>query len=239
MIKIYGDSHSRIFKKIHLNKYKLDVENVSGASLSGLPKSNSKLKLRSKIFTYLKKNNPDFLILKFGQVDMDLGYYYKLVVKDDNINKTIYIENLIEKYINFLNEISKFYDKEKIIIFGINPPTLIDNYECYKYTKNIILKDITDKKKRKDLSEKLLNIIENIHERTNLSKLFNLTLKYNCELNNIKYNEVFNEFLNSKHIIASKFTTNTDHHLMGVENDHISYPTTNNLFKTALIKSLK
>ena len=85
MIKIYGDSHSRIFKKIKLNRFKLNVENVSGASLIGLPKSNSKLKLRSKIITYLKNNKPDFLILKFGQVDIDLGYYYRIVVSTKSI----------------------------------------------------------------------------------------------------------------------------------------------------------
>ena len=112
MIKIYGDSHSRIFKKIKLNRFKLNVENVSGASLIGLPKSNSKLKLRSKIITYLKNNKPDFLILKFGQVDIDLGYYYRIVVKNQSIIKREYVNNLVIKYINFINELSQLYPKQ-------------------------------------------------------------------------------------------------------------------------------
>lgn len=231
MIKIYGDSHSRIFKKIKLNRFKLNVENISGASLIGLPKSNSKLKLRSKIITYLKNNKPDFLILKFGQVDIDLGYYYRIVVKNENIIKREYVNNLVIKYINFINELSQLYPKQKIIIFGINPPSLLDKDSFFKYIKNIILKDNNSP----ELENKLYQSIEPLKQRTNLSKLFNLTCRYFCEMNHIKYTEVFNKLLNSKNILCPKFTTNHDHHLKGIENDESFDETVTNIFKEALI----
>ena len=84
MIKVFGDSHSRIFKKINLDKFKIDVDSISGASLNGLCKINSKLNINQKIINYLKNNKPDFLILKFGQVDIDLNYYRRNLFRTSN-----------------------------------------------------------------------------------------------------------------------------------------------------------
>lgn len=235
MIKIFGDSHSRVFKKIELQKYKISAEPTSGASLKGLPKSNSKLQLRRKIFTYLKTNKPDYLVFKFGQVDIDLGYYYRVVVKNEKIDKREYVNNLITRYINFLNEISRLYPKERIIVFGINPPSLLDKDSCFDYTKGIILKNNDSSEMRR----KLYDSIESLNQRTNLSKLFNLTCKYFCEMNHIKYTEVFNKLLNSRNIISPKFTSNDDHHIKGIENDKTWNNTINNLFKDALIKIIR
>lgn len=234
MIKIYGDSHSRIFKKIKLGRFKLDVENISGASLNGLPKTDSKLKIRRKIFTYLKNNNPDYLILKFGQVDIDLRYYYKIVVKNEKIIKRDYVNNLILKYVNFINELSQIYPKHKIIIFGINPPSLLDKDSFYKYIKEIILKN----NNTPELHQKLYESIEPLKQRTNFSKLFNLTCRYFCEMNHIKYTEVFNQLLNSKNIICPRFTNNDDHHLNGIESDNSNNNTVNDIFRATLILTI-
>ena len=114
IIKIFGDSHSRIFKKINLNKYNINVDSISGASLSGLFNQNSQLQVKNKIIDYLQNNKPSFLILKFGQVDIDLQYYFKIVMKNQKINKEIYIKNMITNYIKFINEISKIYPKKKL-----------------------------------------------------------------------------------------------------------------------------
>lgn len=234
MIKIFGDSHSRVFKKIKLENYNIDVDSISGASLSGLFNKNSKLQVKSKILNYLQHNKPSFLILKFGQVDIDLQYYFRLVIKNEKIKKHEYINKLITNYIDFILEISKLYPKQQIIIYGINPPTLIDKQKCFKYTLRIIAeKNINDK-----IKNKLLNVIDNIEIRTQLSKLFNETCKKSCIKHNIKYTEVFDEILENN-IVMKKFTNNNDHHLKGIENDTSDFLPTNFLFRKSLLNIIK
>ena len=234
IIKIFGDSHSRIFKKINLNKYDIDVESISGASLSGLTNKNSQLQVKNKILNYLQNNKPSFLILKFGQVDIDLQYYFKIVMKNQKINKEIYIRNMINNYIKFIHELSKIYPKNKIIIYGINPPSLIDKQKCFEYTLRII----AEKNINEDIKTKLLNNIESIQQRTSFSKLFNDTCKYYCNKNNIKYTEVFHEMIENN-IIMSKYTNNNDHHIKGIENENSNFEPTNSLFKKSLINIIQ
>ncbi len=236
MIKVYGDSHSRIFKKIKLKNHIMSVENISGASLSGLPNRESKLKIRNRIINFLKNNKPSYLILKFGQVDIDLGYYYRIVVKNQNIDHKIYINNMIKNYILFIKDISKYISIDKIIVFGINPPSLIDKNRCVDYTKRIIFENNSEFNNNTDFKNKLIKTIKNIQNRTEFSKLFNNTCKYYCNKNNIKYSEVFDELLDNDKIISKKFTNNNDHHIKGVENDESNFEPTNKLFKNALLK---
>lgn len=230
MIKVFGDSHSRIFKKINLDKFKIDVDSISGASLNGLCKINSKLNINQKIINYLKNNKPDFLILKFGQVDIDLNYYYKIVVKNENININNFVKNLIHNYIIFILNISNYIPLSNIIIFGINPPTLIDQKSCFNYTKRIIL----DNNNSIKFKQKLFNNIKSIEIRTHFSIIFNHILKNQCFKNNIKFTNVFNDFLENN-IISKKFTNNNDHHIKGIENDKSNFNPTINLFKKSLI----
>lgn len=228
MIKVYGCSHSRIFKKIKLDKYSIDCTPISGATLSGLPKRVSTLNVKNLIISYLTKKKPDFLVLKFGQVDIDLKYYYKIAVKGENIDKEKYIQDLILCYKKFILEILEYIDKKKLIIFGINPPSLVDNESCFKYTSRIIFDN------NKNAHNFLKSKIETIEERTRFSKLFNIKLNEMCIENNIKYTEVFDEFLNSENIVSNFFTGNNDHHLKGIENNENNFEPINNLFKEKL-----
>ena len=228
MIKVFGCSHSRIFRNVKLDKYSIDCENISGATLVGLPKRISTLDIKNRIITYLKENKPNFLILKFGQVDMELRYYYKIVVKGENIDKNEYIKDLISCYESFILGLLEHIDKEKIIIFGINPPALTDKDTCYIYTSKIIF---DNNKASHDL---LKSKIESIEERTSFSKLFNINLSEMCIKNNIKYTMVFDEFLNSQNIVSDFFTNNNDHHLKGIEYDESNFEPTNRLFKQKL-----
>jgi len=225
MIKIFGDSHSRVFKKIKINNYKIDCTSISGGTISGLPKRISTLQIRNKIIEYLEKNNPNILILKFGQVDIDLRYYYKLITSDKVIDKNIYIDDIILKYQQFINIILKYIDINKIIIYGINPPALKSKKSFYIYTKRII---------SYNGYEKLYNNIETIQERTRFSKLFNNKLKKLCIINKIKYQEVFDELLGPDKIISDFYTNDNDHHLKGIENDNSNFEPINNIFRNSL-----
>lgn len=228
MIKVFGCSHSRIFNKIKIKDYSINCEPISGATLSGLPKKISTLHVKNRIISYLEKNQPSFLILKFGQVDIDLKYYYRLVVKGEYLEQDEYIQQLLLCYNEFISELLPYIDKTKIIIFGINPPALIDKESCFKYTSKIILNN------NKELYDLLKNNIKSIEERTSFSRSFNDKLNELCISKGIKYTEVFNEFLNSQNIVSNSFTHNNDHHLKGIESDQSYFKETNNLFKKKL-----
>ena len=98
-------------------------------------------------------------------------------MKNEKIIKRDYVNNLVLKYINFINEISQIYPKNKIIIFGINPPSLLDKDSFYKNIKKIILKN----NNTPDLHKKLYESIETLKQRTNFSKLF-IACRYFCEI---------------------------------------------------------
>ena len=236
-ISIFGDSHSDIFEKINIENINFHVNSISGGTLTGLPKRISTLNIQNQIINHIKINVPQFLILKFGQVDIDLGYYYKKIIKEETINKQDYIKSLINCYDDFIINIQKYINKDKIVIWGINPPSLIDKDDCIKYTSRIIFENI-EESLQDTYIEKLKIITEDIKSRTEFSYDFNYELRKYCKDNNIKYVEVFNELLTSEGILDFKFIDKqiNDHHLKGVGEHSVKYDVINKLFENYVLK---
>lgn len=236
MIKVFGDSHATIFKNIKVNNFEIECKTISGASIVGLPRKKSSLDVRNLIIDYLKNKNPDYLILNFGQVDIDLGFYYKLVVQNRKFNKRKYIKKLIILYDIFINDILKYICKSKLIICDINPPSLKTKESCYKYTKKIVFS-----KKIKETLEnnnKLIEKLEDIKVRTEFSECFNTYLKNYCENNNIKFLNTFYDFLGENKILLDKFTDNDNHHIKGLKSESDYFNDTNIIFTKKLNKLL-
>jgi len=225
---IFGDSHSRIFKHIRIPNLNIEVNNIRGATIIGLPKRISTLNLREKIINYLKNNKVDYLILKFGQVDLELGYYYKLAVKKEKFTKDDFIANLILNYTIFLNIIQKYIDKSKIIVWGVNPSALLDDVSFLKYTSRIIFE--------KNDTNYLKNYIEDNKIRNKFLLNFNYECRKMCENNDFKYIEVFSDLLTKEGKTSKYFTNNNDHHLKGIENDNSNFKSINNKFNIYLQK---
>lgn len=227
-IKIFGDSHCRIFKKC-INKLKIDCSVISGGTITGLPKRISTLEIQNKIFDYLENNKPKYLILKFGQVDIDLRYYYKSIKNNSKIDKVIYIKEVIQAYKIFLTKLIEKYPDINIIIWGINPPTLVTKESCFKYTKRIIFNESNNE------DENILyEIIESIEDRTLFSKHFNNNLSMLCKEYNLTYVDVFDDFLDKNNIISNTFTNNNDHHIKGIENEETNFEKTTLIFQNKL-----
>ena len=202
-VQVFGDSHSRIFKYLKPKNIEFNLKFISGATITGFGKRHSSLNVKNNILDFLKNNtiNYKFIILKFGQVDIDLGYYYKIVI------------NLINIKENFLNEVIKYGVKDKLIIFGINPPSLIDKKNCFTYTKKIIIANELDK----SLEEILFNNIPTYEKRVEISKYYNQKTAELCKKMNIKYLEIFDEFfLKDNKTLNQEFSLDNDHHLNGI-----------------------
>lgn len=114
-----GDSHILALKKF--NNTNNHICKFRAASIKGLVNENSISKTRDKIFKIISKNNYENLFIMFGKVDLEWIYPYE-INKDSEININNFIEEIINKYLIFLTELSSKFNK--IIVMGIHLPSL-------------------------------------------------------------------------------------------------------------------
>lgn len=109
-ITAFGDSHGTYFfetafyaGRLGLQQplsYRINGRIFAGASVAGFRGERSTLMVREAILATLP--GCDRLILAFGQVDLELGYYYRLAVKGEAIDPGSYVTWLTGIYVRFL-----------------------------------------------------------------------------------------------------------------------------------------
>ena len=148
-IHIYGDSHARSFtvlkevqhKNVTQKKLNLKLMNKSrdSATIRGLTNENSTLQYQTFILqdvkNYLNKKD-SIIVLKFGQVDIEYSYYFKNIVKNENIKFVDFCRDLINSYKQFITKIRSIYN-HKIIISCINLPNYTSDKHLRTYLKKI------------------------------------------------------------------------------------------------------
>jgi len=216
-IYIFGDSHGLCFGQgdiIVSNKYYIQQLNQDSASARGLINTNSTLGYGKKIEEFIKfkkgfNNKPfniketlNYYVFKFGQVDSQINYYYKIIVKNEYITKDEFFKNIIDDYISFLNR----FENINILVCGINMPSPL-NYKKYLY--NTLKLDITNK-------NELLNNLT-IEELNNDTIIFNNLLKQICLLNNITYFDLTDQctYINNNLLYLRPEFIGNDHHYKG------------------------
>lgn len=182
---LFGDSHTLCFcgssfwDKVLLidNKYLIINRNKDSVSISGLNNENSKTKYNNIIeLNFLNQNN-NYNLFKLGQVDVEYVYYYKTLIKKENITKIQFYNNIVEKYINFI----KKFNGNKIIC-GINLPSSGSTTNDIIHLKKVLQTN--------------MNIDESMVEHQTKMKdhiLFNKILKDSCISNNITYFDLIEE----------------------------------------------
>eukprot|EP01084_Bolivina_argentea_P261836 442636_1 len=141
-VLIFGDSFVGPFTLIQHQFLK--VYRFSGATLKGITKPDNKN--RTFIVNELKKFNNQIkaLIFVFGNVDLHLSFYYKVL----QLNKAFSIRNSICEYVSFIKDLS--VDCKKIVL-NVYPSPIkskniinslllyrsITDYEINKYHNNI------------------------------------------------------------------------------------------------------
>ncbi len=106
VVDIVGDSHTVFFKvdmqaarRMGINRplrFSPRVKQVNGASLTGVRKYASTLRLKEIIEA--KAKTASHLVVSLGQVDLELGYYYRQVVKGEAWSPADYIDFLADIY---------------------------------------------------------------------------------------------------------------------------------------------
>ena len=214
-----GSSHLEQFKirdnqsLFHKNKYMVHTMiGKGGATIRGLVNENS----TTGVNTYIREVDlkDKIIIFHLGQVDIEFGYYYKSVLANYKLDKSLFIKEIISRYETFLQTI----DGIKVII-GVNPTVIRDN-------RHIFHQNFKNGDYKLLLNEEMTHYIENLEfehcshiyndsteELNSFLKTLNDELKSMCK----KYAYVF---CNMWDILASSSDTILDeyrgegHHIM-------------------------
>lgn len=149
MILVFGDSFAKIFTLI--KKKVMIVNSYKGATIKGLMKPNNKNRL--DIENKLKNSKCiSHVIFTFGQVDLNLSFYYDLCKNLKIINPTETLpgqyNKLINEYISWISAIPGHFKRIVIMIYPsplnqINTINSLVNYGSFTQeeirTHNVIL----------------------------------------------------------------------------------------------------
>jgi hypothetical protein len=118
---IIGDSHiGHICKDIEYNELEYDKFRINPISKVGLTMSRFTNGDYMEFLSCLPIMDDDLLIFNLGEIDMRVSIHVKSHRK--GISKKDILTNIILKYIHSIKEISKKYDKNKILILRPNLP---------------------------------------------------------------------------------------------------------------------
>lgn len=195
---IFGDSHCQYFqtneKLVYYQKWIDDYDFktfvMNGASLLGLGKRKSRLNvtkaIRENICPYAKN------IFAYGQVDIELGYYYRKIVKGENIDAESFVETLANYYDDFLKTLD--LPSRQIVIKGINLTVLKESSFAIEYIKRIITENINGQKEREFYKRILQENLEPFEFRNKIGIEFNAKLEGIAEKNGYSYFDM-NDYL--------------------------------------------
>lgn len=215
VVKIFGDSHSsyfkltpRVLKLLGSPNLKSTVNVYKGGSMAGFGKRESTLNLSNEVKKSIESD--DFVILNFGQVDIELGFYYKKIIKDNEQSTIQHMNEIIEKYMVFI----KSLDNNRIIIKGLNAPsTCHSENQWQNFIMRIIspntLSEVDNQNINTELiKRKIKNLPSDDSIRTKISLEFNKRLKTACHNNNVHYFDINEELIDKNTgILKNSFIT--------------------------------
>ncbi|MAG87374.1 MAG: hypothetical protein CMB97_08430 [Flavobacteriaceae bacterium] len=224
-ILVIGDSHSKYFNitpelrdcSPNTRGLSIRVIPISGATITGFGRRSSSLDSYGTLVSQIEEFSPDHVCFAFGQVDIELGYYYRKVFKDDTVNYTDFIQDLVKNYINRTLDFVESHPKMSITFKGINLSTLTESRnKAINYTSRIISENISDQEQKKYASQKLKALLASNLERNAAHLYFNQTLEKECENYNFGYFDVVSETSDLTSLTVNKFhiPSTDDHHLV-------------------------
>jgi|GEM_PF-1111186 len=211
-LAVIGDSHAgstfgaRVFSRTIPPVFVLP-----GATIAGFGKRKSTLGVFSNCHKVVAALKPSTLLFKFGQVDVDLGIYYRLFVKGMDINIKNFFVKMTKDYLQSIRDLPK---TTKYIVCGINMPTLVDTDAAAKYTSRVIFENKNDEKMVKELYLKLQQNMPPYEERFQRSLMFNETLRATCEQHGIAYFDFVDMFCQDGKTLVPGIVRDDDHHYL-------------------------
>jgi hypothetical protein len=183
------------------------------ASICGLYNTNSKLNFKDKIINYQLSNPAKKLVFFLGQSDVEFIYYYRCIKNNKRLLYKEFMDETIQKYIEFI-----ITNIKNPIILGINPTVIKSNKHIFNVNFRAGDNNPDNPNGSDDFTmqyENIKHFYDEFEKRFDNNMEFNKTLKDECNQKNITYidlnNEIFDEHLNVKGIYLP---INDDHHLV-------------------------
>jgi hypothetical protein len=133
------------------------------------------------------------LCFALGQVDIELGYYYRRVIKGNNVELKVFSIELLERYIENIKLVTEKlgYSKERVIFKGVNLLVLINSRaKAINYTSKIIIENVERSEERAMFREKLSKMFLSNFERAYYHIAFNESLKKYAQKVGMKYFDI-------------------------------------------------
>lgn len=178
LIGAFGDSHLRTYFCPDEEVYAAagvtaHLAYISGASLTGFGRRTSSKGHFSKIEAYCRTLRPTYILLKFGQVDFEQGYYYRKAIKGEKISFAEFAERLLASYQDAVDALAGLTD---IVICALNPPTIRDPQDYAQTIRTIILENIPERKAAEIYLRHLPRYIDDYAARAGAISSFNAML---------------------------------------------------------------
>ena len=148
-ILVLGDSHAvyfspthevREFQKSGFSIYDIETAPVIGGTVTGFGRRNSSKNMFEQFKERIIQSNPDYVCFALGQVDIELGYFYRTIVKGEKLDAFEFIDSLTTTYTNAVEKIKQDISccHFKTIFKGINISVLTESRnKALRYTKRI------------------------------------------------------------------------------------------------------
>lgn len=180
-IVVFGDSHCRYFeanKRVRhgvswLEGLSIDVHSIRGASIIGLGRKRSKLKVFDTVHKNISKESVN--VFCFGQVDLELGYYYRLILKDEQWDLAGFADFLLEHYVEFLSSLP--LPSQNIVVKGINLSVLTTKNFALRYVHRVITENLDDKNDVRAARARLEAMLDTYADRCAAVVYFNNRLR--------------------------------------------------------------
>ncbi len=216
----WGNSH--LVPLFSSQKYIYDYLNlapfifsITGASAAGLPKLSSTYGLFAKIQATMEILRPKITFLNFGQVDVEIGIYYKNIIKDEYIVAADFFENIVDGYVAYTRNLS-----ERVCLLPIGLPSIENDEAARRVVERAILHNVEDLQQRQEATEKLRKTYPTYEQRIKYASLYNALLfdkarKYGVDTLNTQWlfckNNKVNKLWTSTfdpHYVTGKFKKN-------------------------------
>jgi hypothetical protein len=211
-IYIFGDSHVKCFlrNEFHVNNISIYNNCRSTTSMYGMRKNASTTNYKSFIDENIEHNEEscnNYYIYKFGQVDIEYIFHYKLIKLEKKIDKIQFYLSAIKPFIKLLNSYKQI--NPNIYVCGVNFLNPSDGWRSY------LRKTIKTDWKTFRKYNKTFNLIY----VNNNAILFNALLKNECLDNDIEYFDLLAEtsIIEDNHIAVNPLFVGLDNHYKGAE----------------------
>ncbi len=177
-VLVLGDSHAESFfpqgNSAKINGHDLSIygEAMLAATVTGFGRARSALSVNTRVRKMIEQHHKgcQHVVFALGQVDVELGLYYRWVVKDEMIEPEALFSDIIELYIRNIKALSRDL---RPVIKGINQTVLRKQPHAFHYTSRILFEKGRSAAERATLKAKLREVYPSYDVRLMLNNMFN------------------------------------------------------------------